>query len=286
MHKTDSYSVGMGILSWRAPATLRATLESYRQGELFSLFSQTLIFFQEISAEDRAVAAEFGLRAEGSKTNIGIRDGMKKIAELLETDYVLHLENDLPLVADKETAHKEMAAALANIESGKTVFYRMDERKAPSENIAKYMRYYPASVLNQQDNLIRRLRRLLRPAKARRLIGLAAYADKNPHLRFPQYIRRLDGGHLAVNSAVLNWANRAPLYPRRRFLEEIIPFAEKHPTSRTLNGRQDLEKELNCRWWRNRDYSIGICRPGLFAHRRLDRPENDEKRGLHSGKMC
>lgn len=208
---------------------------------------------------------------------------MKRVAELLPTDYVLHLENDLPLIADMRTVRREIDAAVQNMESGDADFYRMDERKIPAGDageLAKYARYHPARLLNQGDNFTRYMRRFFRPDKARRLSGGAVYADENPHLRFPKHIRRLNGGHWAADSAVMNWSNRAPLYPRRRFLEEIISYALANPSSRTVNGKPDLEKELNRRWWRNRRYKIGVCNPGLFVHNRLDRPAEDEKQAV------
>lgn len=107
--------------------------------------------------------------------------------------------------------------------SGAAIFYRMNERKPPigeGSELVKYSRYHAASRLHQADNFLRRLRRFLRPAKARRMIGMAVYVAASPHLRFPRYIRTIDGGHWATDSAVLNWSNRAPLYSRRWFLME------------------------------------------------------------------
>ena len=275
-------SIGLGILSWRAHKTLLASLETHRAGELFSLFDDCVIFFQEIENEDRVFARQFGLRAEGDKTNLGIMGGMKKIAELLNTDYVLHLENDFRLIVDHQTAQRQITTAVANMESRDAKFYRMAEGRPPIGDISeleKYSRYHPGSLLNRADSFSRKLRRFLRPAKARRLIGGSIYADANPHLLFPRHIHKTNDGHLIVDSAVLNWTNRAPFYPRHWFLEKIIPYAEANPSSRTVNGKPDLEKELNCRWWRNQSYLTGACDKGLFGHERLDRPENDEKGG-------
>lgn len=118
---------------------------------------------------------------------------------------------------------------------------------------------------------------LVAPGKGAGLIGTAIYADEQPHARFSRYIQKIEGGHWSVDSAVFNWSNRAPLYPRRWFLEEIMPFAEANPSSRTVNGNQDLEKELNCRWWQKRSYRIGVCDHGIFAHNRLDRPDRSHR---------
>ena len=78
-----------------------------------------------------------------------------------------------------------------------------------------------------------------------------------------------------VGLGILSW--RAHRTLRRWFLDELIPFAEAHPTLRTVNKFPDLEKELNCRWWRAKHFRVGVA-PGLFKHTRADRPPHDEKR--------
>ena len=56
-------ALSIGLLSWRAHETLRKTLKSYRRANLFACADDFKIFFNEISDEDRAIAAEFGVEA-------------------------------------------------------------------------------------------------------------------------------------------------------------------------------------------------------------------------------
>lgn len=275
-------SVGLGILSWKARQTLRASLESHRAAGLFELFDDALIFFQEIEDEDRALAAEFGLRAEGTDTNLGIMGGMKRIAELLQTDYVLHLENDFPTIADNTTVRQQLAAALENMESGAVKYTLMDESKRQEATqyqgslYERYLRFHPSPTAKKGDTLWKKVQRIMLPFKADRATWAAVYigeADRFPHLMQP-----IQHEHWALSVRALAWSNQAPLYPRQWFLQEIIPYAEAHPSSRLVNGKPDLERELNRRWWRTQAWRAGISNKGLFAHRRLDRPHNDEKR--------
>ena len=237
-------TIGLGILSWEAHETLRRSLQSHHNNGLFSLFDDACIFFQEITPADRAIAAEFGLRAEGSNENLGIMGGMKEIAKILKTDYILHLENDLLFIANEQSARRQIETAIRYIKTNKMQYCRMETHIESKDEIRKYSRYYP--TLNQKDTFARQMRRFLRSAKATRLIGAAVYANGQPHKLFPNYISQLDDSFWAVNSPVMNWSNRAPLYPRHWFLEEIIPFAENNLSSRTVNKKPDLEKELNC----------------------------------------
>lgn len=221
------------------------------------------------------------MRAEGGKENLGIMGGMKAIAENLKTDYVLHLENDMPLIVNFEEAQKQLTAAMENLQSGNAQCYRMDEfhPQIGGERavLEKYLRYHPAPKLGERDTIARRLRRLLRPGKARRLAGMAVYGGEAA--RFPKLIAQTKHGHWAVRTTAMNWSNRAPLYPRKWFLEKIISYAEAHPSPhKRNNSKPDLERELNHRrWWRKQGWRIGICNNGLFEHQRLDRPPHDEK---------
>ncbi len=270
--------VGIGMLSWKAHGILRATLETYRAAGLFGMVNDAMVFFNEIGDDDRAIAEEFGLRAEGNEKNLGVRDGMKAVAERLATDYVLYLENDMPLVKSGEEARRQIQQAADNLRSGAVNYYTLKYTlPATRDNLGvlqKYLPYHPAPQLGVADSVSRKLRRLLRPGKAEKLIGAAIFADSEPHRLFPGHIAPLPGGHWAVDSSAANWSNWAAMYPRRWFLDEIVPYAEAHPTSRP----PDIEKPLNRRWWRRQHYRLGFCaQHGLFEHGHATFPADGEK---------
>ena len=266
--------VGLAMLSWKSRRTLRATLESMRRAELFALFDDAVIYFQEMDDEDRALAGEFGMRAEGNDKNTGILRGMKAAAMTARCDYVLYVENDCRIADDiaPETAKTRINEALGYLLQGRADYCRMEKRKDGGG--FKHLRYFPSD--GSADTAARKLRRLLRPAKARRVSGGAVFVCDAPEDIFPRDIRRLGGGFWSVDSSAMNWSNRPVLYPREWFLREVVGYAESHPRSRTVNGFPDMEKELNCKWWRERGFRIGVGE-GLFTHDRLDRPPGDEK---------
>ena len=278
-------SIGLGILSWKARKTLRASLESHREAGLLDMFDDALIFFQEIEDEDRALAAEFGIRAEGTDENLGIMGGIKKIAELLQTDYVLYLENDYPTIADNATLRRQFTTALAHMESGAVKYTLLDENKRheakePQSPLYKrYIRFHPSPALGEGDTIAKKIQRVLLPHKANRAAWPAVYlgeADRFPHLMQP-----IEHGYFALAARALAWTNQAPFFPRQWFLQELIPLAESTPSSRSVNGKPDLEKDTtNRRWWREQPWRIGISNEGLFLHSRIDRPEGDEKTAL------
>ena len=271
-------AVALGILSWQAHLTLRTTLQSL-QG-ILPLFAERVIFFQEFSPTDQSIADSYQLSAIGCHHNIGIMRGMEAIAHTCRSPYILHVENDMRFTSSLRCAHLLLGQALRYMEAGTVRYYSMLSRKNPGETFShhKYLRYHPAPELSVPDTMARRMRRLLRPQKARRLLGGCLGISEAPEQVAPRWIKALPGGHWSVDSAVFNWSNQAPLYPREWFLSTLLPYAKAHPSSRSVNGFPDLEKEVNCRWWRNQHYPIGTCE-GLFTHARLNRPAADEKSG-------
>ena len=109
------------------------------------------------------------------------------------------------------------------------------------------------------------------------MIGEACLVHKNAQQKFPSEIELLPSSHYKISSRNLNWTNQSIMFRKDWFLDTIIPFAESQNSSRFVNGFPDLEKELNCHWWRKQDFKVGWANPGLFTHQRFDRPAEDEK---------
>lgn len=281
------FTVGLAMLSWRAHDTLINALESYRARDLFSLFDDCLIFFQDISEEDRRIADAYGLRAEGG-ANIGIAEGMRQAVERAKTDYVVYLENDCPLVESREEAQQQLACALELLESKTIDVMRLRHRWQFGEGflLEKYTRLYPTmdihpaftaiEKLDHSSSSVKSVRRFMRPDKAKKFIGRSVYLEHHPEALFPQLISRVQDETYAIDSSCINWTNQSILFHRDFFLDVLMPYIDTHPSSRTCNGFQTPENPLNSRWWRKQHFKVGIGR-GLFTHRRVDgswRPEH------------
>lgn len=281
MPENKSYTVGLGILSWRAHKTLLNTLHSYAEQDLFSLFDKCLVYFQDISDEDRDVAARFGLQFAGGP-NIGIGEGMRKIAQLLDTDYVLNLENDCPLIETRAEALSQLNTAVRLLEEGRIDVMRLRHRWSFGEGFAleKYTRLFPVQDLDPNflapeklcpdSNFTKALRRTIRPFKAVRQIGRSVYVERSPDTLFPKYIKKsAESGVYIVDSSCINWTNQSVLFPRDLFLNTLMPYVDAHPPARTCNGFWEPEVPLNNRWWRRQHFRIGVGK-GLFTHVRHD----------------
>lgn len=265
-------------MAWKAPETLEKTLSTFTRRLPAERFQDAVIFFQEISNEDRAVAARYGFRAEGNHQNQGILQGIKSAAQAVQSDVVLFLECDCLLIEEEPVAQRILSESAADLMAERIDVMRLRHLHNPGDDYGttkKYFRYW--SQGSDVPSWKTALRRTFRPYKARRLIGEACRACPNPEEIFPRQIRRLADGHLCVDSSALSWTNQSIMFRKPWFLETIIPFAEKHLRSRGVNGFPDLEKEMNCGWWRRQHFNVGWADPGLFTHHRVDRPEEDEK---------
>src|SRR5688500_17408025 len=88
----------IAVLSWRSHLTLKNTLESYQKNGLDKLDDQKIIFFQEITDDDRAIAAYYGYEFMGSHSNVGIARAFQELVEASTGDLFLLLENDWELI--------------------------------------------------------------------------------------------------------------------------------------------------------------------------------------------
>ena len=269
--------VGVVFLTWQAPETLRRTLDAFTRQMPVTNFVEAVVYCQDITEEDRAIASAFGFQANGNNKNVGILGGMKEAVESCSAEIILYLECDCLLIEGREKAAETLSNSAAELSNGTLDVVRLRHLKQGGEDYTsrKHLRYWPDQ--DGTDPFISKLRRTFRPDKASRLIGEACLVHERAEERFPNCISRLSNGSYRISSKFLNWTNQSIMFRRDWFLDTIIPYAEAHPSSRAVNGSPDLEKEMNCRWWRQQAFQVGWADPGLFTHARLDRPEGDEK---------
>lgn len=274
-------TVGVGILSWKSNETLEKTLESYKKVNFKNYFDEIKIIFQEISENDKILAEKYGFDYVGLNNNFGIQGGHKEIYKNMTTDYVLILENDNPIVESESIMYERLSESLKLLESNQIDMMRLRHRWNFGEgfSLEKYFNFFDVKILHENcqylkiknsnfDFMLKKLKQLFYPSKLKRLAGYSLYCEKYPEKLFPQYIKKLDENLFVVDSSIIPWTNQSVLL-RRRFYGKLIDFAEKNPSSRCANGFQDLEKPLNCRWWRKQNFKIGVGE-GIFSHNRFD----------------
>lgn len=268
------------MISWKAPKTVAATLETYDGAGILDLFAAKLIEFNEIGEADFAVARRFGFAAAGSAENRGIFGAVEALAARTSTSYLLSLENDCPLVCGRDAFLAMMRNALADMDALGIPVFSMRSRRKPGDQFTRRERYErkfrPVWPIGTDGGARHPLPSLVRRAyeDTRRsgLRGCAIYAEEDPTLRHPRVITRTPNGNWLTTGAYLNWSNQSILV-RTDFLRDVIlDHVRRFPATTTLNGHQDIEAALKRDdWWRRQNFKIAQCEPGSFTHERLDR---------------
>ena len=254
-----------GVLSWRAHETLRKTLASY--AHLKTLVDEAVVFFNAVTPEDRAIAAEFGFRAEGVSENLGILGGTLGLVRCLRGDTVLLLQNDNPVNVPPDVLAARLAEARRILADGEADMVRMRDRFDPTfSDRPKYLRFWPDE--GRPDTFALRLRRMLRPFKARRMAARAPAVLKNPAARHPEVFSRA-GGAFVAGPGLVDYSDQ-PFMASRELALGLLEWADAHKErSRTLNGRPVPEIIINGPRWRSLGLRVAVS-DGVFAHARFD----------------
>lgn len=272
-------SLGVGIVSWRSWKTLVHTLDTYKTAGLFDIVDRAVIYFQDMSDKDIAIARHFGVDYTGGP-NCGIAEGMRREAKYLNTDYVLFLENDCPVAVDRLEMRKQIVCAVNHLQENRIDIMRLRSRLNPGDDFCsgeKYLRYYEpkdpeslAQVEKLRSSFVTRwLRRIIKPYNLHRMKGRSLYIEKAPENLFPEVIQKTEDGIWIADSSCIEWTNQSVLCKRDFFLERLMPYVDSHLSSGNSNGFQTPERPLNCAWWRGKHFKIGQG-GGIFTHRRYD----------------
>lgn len=266
-------TLGIGILSWRGGDTLKISLESYKNANLFSLCDEKIVFLPEQQDYETRIAQEYGLTVFGHKDNLGILGGFKALAQSMTADYILLLENDCPLIENFTEAHRQITRAKHLLASNQADVVRLRHRDHAGQDwsvVRKYRTLYPAPQSSCLRKIYCSIKRALRPQKAERLKGWSIYAPESfQKSLFPDIVQyNPDDDDYLIDSQFLPWTNQSILLKRDFFLNTIIAYAENAPTKRRINGFRNLEIEMNSDFWHQGHFKIAIPK-GLFTHKRI-----------------
>lgn len=270
--------ISLGILSFKAYNTIDNTLGHHSGNKnLFKHLSEVKVFFQTFCNRDKEIAEKYGVNYQYREENIGIQAGIRWVVENMKSDYILYLENDFIPLYDVNYMLETLKKSIKLIEDGKIDMMRLRSRfraGEPFEDVKKYTKMFVPKQIHKDfvdyNKIVKtnKLIKYIRPLKAIKISARSLYIEQNPE-QICKYIKKYDENTYIVDSCVLNWTNNPTLISKKLFLE-LLDYADKHPSSRTVYGFQDLEKPLNCRWWRKQHFKIGVC-DGIFTHNRIDR---------------
>ena len=239
----ESFSIG--ILSWHSTDVLINTLTSYHDNGLLSLCSDVKIWFQEITDDDKAIAAHYGVKAIGSKDNVGIGKAFLELAKNASHDKILFLEHDFVLIEDIEVTRKR-------IESGiKLLSYEYDcvryrHRKKPGYPHFSFK--YKGNELNYVDPEIK--------LEYPHLLDSLHWLD--PAEKFPSHIGKqiIDNEEYFVTTSRFGcFTNNPCMYKKDFYIRTIKSY---------VGDGIDLEGKISYDWARG-GYNIAHGE-GLFEH--------------------
>ena len=95
-------SFSIGILSWRGYVSLENSLITYDRHGLNNLTDSKYICLPEYTQEGIELSKKYNYKPILFNKNIGILNGFKELAKKMPRGPLLLLENDLPLVENKE----------------------------------------------------------------------------------------------------------------------------------------------------------------------------------------
>lgn len=264
--------IGLGILTWKAPETLRQTLESHRAVGLPDLVGERMVYVQEQQNDPQsvAIARDYGYRVEGGAENLGIFGGIDALIRRLHSPLVIFNENDFRATAPPDAVARELEAARGLILDNRADIVLLRSRAepgAPFMGAQKTTAYHPGIGAPLPLRMKAAVRRLARPEKSRRMAARSIRTTPNAHQRFPRIVTALEPDWQMSTSRWVAWTNNPCLLRRSLFLQ-LLDRAASEPTSRRVNGRRNFEIELNSRWWRNQNFRIAQG-PGIFTHDRI-----------------
>lgn len=224
----------IAVLSWGAHKTLINTLESYKTFGLDRLGDERLIFFQEISEEDKKIAQHYGYEPIGSTENIGIAGGYKTLVERTTSELFLFLENDWSLLQFPDRA---IAQGMYMLENGLIDIVRYRSRFHPG---------WPLWTLQFRDNEYERPTHLLD----------CVHWKEDP-TDLPEISEGEFSGWWKATSAYANWTNNPHMACTDFIRDTILP--------QVSDG--DIEMKLQP-WWEKQTFWVAQG-DGLFTHNRI-----------------
>ena len=268
--------IGLALLCDNAPYTLAMTLASYERTGLLDYLDAACVVYPEGADKVEHTARVCGIPAAPSSMEGGFIGALATAVATLDTDYVLLAEDDCMVWEHLrgEMLEKQLKKALDLLVSGQADMVRLRHAWRGSTRYKAaytYSYFYPveqlatlwmhAEGLSEAPDWVKSMRRFFHPVRSKRSIGRCVYVEQNPHLRFPQYIRKIEGGYI-IDSEVFEWTNQPTLIARSRMRQILAGLAQAHGNIGKLP--QDFENAVNNPRWRDAHMNIGVIR-GIFT---------------------
>lgn len=204
---------------------------------------QKIIWFQEITDEDKDIAARFGYEAIGSSDNVGIAGGYRGLVDHATGSLFLFLENDWLLIEEPST---QIITGAMLLETNSVDVVRYRHRLVPGAPL--WSSQFAGNETSRPEYLLESMHWEKNPDK----YTLSDYAYAH------QPIKKLPYGWYMTDARFAAWTNNPTMF-RTDFIKYL---------SKKFEG--DVEIALS-EWWQSSAGFKVAQGDGLFTHHRLDR---------------
>lgn len=220
----------LAMLSWGAHRTLKNTLESY---ETFGVKEkENIIWFQEITNEDKRIADKYGFKYYGTSENIGIANAYRELVNLATEDTFLFLENDWMAIETGEylNAGREL------LYEGTVDVVRYRHRKYPGHPL--WTRQFAGTEHERPTHLLDSI-----------------------HWTDPSRFQEITYEHpfYITSAKYANWTNNPTMFKTEFLRERVLPHM----------GHRDIEVDLQEWWEQQGDIEVAQHEIGIFTHKRI-----------------
>ena len=130
--------LAIAAVTWKAPLSLKNSMESWRRGGLLDLVDERMLFINSPSEEDLNIAREydFDVYTTGEhEGNIMAGPALAYLVGNSTSDYILFMEKDFVLSADRETTMREMYTGIQHLARGVDLYRLRGKTDWPAEGM-------------------------------------------------------------------------------------------------------------------------------------------------------
>ena len=245
----ETLAISILILSWHSPKTLRKTLSSYQDKGLLSVSDDIIIFFQEVSDMDLAIAEEFGItNIVSSSSNIGIGPAIVELVKASKYNYFLFLEEDWALIEDENKVREQLEIGTHILWAGAADVIKLRSRFNPGDPL------YTIQFKGRERDCAEHM-------------GESIHWIQYPEDYYPDVFSKFDFGEsdvsddwYLINSKYVAQTNNPCLHSKEFYMKHIAPFS---------GVGNELEGKI-LEYWQKGNFKVSHS-SGLFKHERWDR---------------
>jgi len=131
-------TVALAAVTWRAPLSLRNSMESWRRGGLLDLVDERMLFVNSPSPEDLAIARDYEFdvyTTEERGGNVMAGPALAYLVGNSSADYILFMEKDFVLSADRATTARELYVGVQHLARGVDLYRLRGKTDHPAEGM-------------------------------------------------------------------------------------------------------------------------------------------------------